>query len=61
MIPDNELVDPLESLDKEKTVDKIRECLTKLSCREEKILRLRFGIYEDLINNSSFELSQGDK
>ena len=61
MIPDDEAVSPIESLDKEKTVEKIRECLTKLSCREEKILRLRFGIYEDLINDSSFEVNNGDE
>ncbi len=55
IIPDEEALDPIKALDSEKTVEKIKECLFKLSPREEKILRLRFGIAEDLVSDSSFE------
>ena len=55
IIPDEDAQDPIKALDSEKTIDKIKECLFKLSPREEKILRLRFGISEDLVSDSRFE------
>ena len=36
----------------------IKNCLASLSDREEKILRLRFGISDDLLYDSRFELSE---
>ena len=35
----------------------IKSCLEGLSEREEKILRLRFGISEDLVSDVRFEMS----
>lgn len=47
MIPDG--TEPVDSLiDKQKIMPMIREALGSLTPREEKILRLRFGIYEDI-------------
>lgn len=55
MIPDNS--EPIDSLlDKQKIMPMIRQALGSLTPREEKILRLRFGIYEDL-DESEFQLS----
>jgi RNA polymerase primary sigma factor len=55
MIPDNS--EPIDSLlDKQKIMPMIRQALGSLTPREEKILRLRFGIYEDL-DDSEFQLS----
>ena len=46
MIPDNR-ADPGEELDREKVASVVRNALHTLSEREEKIIRLRFGISED--------------
>ena len=35
----------------------IKSCLEGLSVREEKILRLRFGIAEDLLHDDNFEVT----
>ena len=44
-----------DKIDRTKVIGKVKECLNRLSSREEKILRLRFGIAEDLLNDSVFE------
>ena len=55
MIPDG--TEPVDSLiDKQKIMPMIRQALGSLTPREEKILRLRFGIYED-IDESEYQLS----
>lgn len=55
MIPDE--AEPVDSLlDKQKIMPMIRQALSSLTPREEKILRLRFGIYED-INEEEFQLT----
>ncbi len=46
-----------EALDQQKLMEGIKRCLAKLDEREEKILRLRFGIVDDFINDTSFDLS----
>jgi RNA polymerase primary sigma factor len=56
-IPDD--VEPIDSvLDKQKIMPLIKEALKLLTPREEKILRLRFGIYEDL-NENEFQICDG--
>ena len=55
MIPDG--AESVESLlDKQKIMPMIRQALGSLTPREEKILRLRFGIYED-IDENEFQLT----
>ena len=46
-IPDDNLTDVDDDLDKEKLVGLIKSALSLLSPQEEKVLRLRFGIQED--------------
>lgn len=59
MIPDDS--EPLDSaLDKQKILPVIRQALGTLTSREEKILRLRFGIYEDL-DGPEFQLSETEQ
>lgn len=55
-IPDLGSIDPGEMIDRERVAGTIRECIKKLSSREEKILRLRFGIVEDLLDDESFSV-----
>lgn len=56
MIPDG--AEPIDSLiDKQKIMPMIRMALGSLTPREEKILRLRFGIYED-IDESEYQLTE---
>jgi len=47
LIPDEKNLSPTDSLLEKDLVDQIRKLLASLSPREEKILRLRFGIGED--------------
>jgi RNA polymerase primary sigma factor len=58
MISDESWVDPAQTLDQRKLMMSIKSCLKNLSEREEKILRLRFGISEDLADDQSFDLKQ---
>ena len=46
-IPDDDLPDVEENLDREKIVSLIKTALEHLTPQEEKVLRLRFGIQED--------------
>ena len=46
-----------EELEKQKLMEGIKRCLARLDEREEKILRLRFGIVDDFENDSSFDLN----
>ena len=55
-IPDSAYVDPGELIDREKIANTIRSSLGKLSTREEKILRLRFGIVDDLLSSETFNV-----
>ena len=55
-IADSCAIDPGEMMDREKIASTIRECIKRLSPREEKILRLRFGIVDDLFQDESFNV-----
>ena len=54
--PDAEGAD--ESLDKEKVVNVIRAALATLTPREEKVMRLRFGITEDKTDHKRFPITE---
>jgi DNA-directed RNA polymerase sigma subunit (sigma70/sigma32) len=56
MVSDDSQVSPEVALDNEKMMNIIRECLSKLSPREEQILRLRFGISDDFSDSDEFEV-----
>ena len=57
VIVDDNAVNIDSELDKEKITLAIKNCLEGLSAREEKILRLRFGISDDLISDANFEMT----
>ena len=52
--------DPGDQMDKEKIVSLIREALHTLTHREEKIIRLRFGISEEPGDSSSFPITKAE-
>jgi RNA polymerase primary sigma factor len=56
MLSDDNAVNPDEVIDRVKTLKIIQKSLSKLTAREEKILRLRFGIYEDVHLDDSFNV-----
>jgi len=56
IISDNDSVSPDDLIDRQKTLKIIKNSLVKLSPREEKILRLRFGIYEDIEQDEVFNV-----
>jgi RNA polymerase primary sigma factor len=58
VIPDNNASHPGDRLDKEKIVEVIQKSLHMLSEREEKIIRLRFGISDDVTNHSSLPITR---
>jgi RNA polymerase primary sigma factor len=59
IIPDErESVDV--TMDRQKVVEVIRSALSSLSEREEKIMRLRFGISESADSNNAFPISKSD-
>ena len=57
VIPDVNARHPSEKLDQEKITEVVRQALGSLSDREEKILRLRFGIAEDPTDHKSFPVT----
>jgi RNA polymerase primary sigma factor len=58
IIVDENSINIDNEIDKTKIILAIKNCLSNLTEREEKILRLRFGISEDLVTDSRFELSK---
>lgn len=54
MVPDNRGSDIDEILDSVKIKEAMRKALLKLTSREENIIRLRFGISEDVVEEGSF-------
>ncbi len=56
-LEDTENPDPVEVMDHEKIVAIIRSALSTLTPREEKILRLRFGITEEASNSANFPIT----
>lgn len=57
VIPDTTAAHPGDRLDKEKIIEAIQKSLHTLSEREEKIIRLRFGISEDIANHNDFPIT----
>ena len=57
VIPDEDAAGPDEILDREKMSNAVRRGLKNLTAREEKIIRLRFGISEDESNYKEFPIS----
>ncbi len=58
MIPDDRDWDMGKDLDKEKIATLVRSAMGTLTEREEKIIRLRFGISEDVTASEKFPISQ---
>jgi len=56
IISDDSSASPDDLIDRQKTLKIIKKSLSKLSSREEKILRLRFGIYEDVEQDEEFNI-----
>ena len=57
IVPDVEAIRPDEMLDRQKLSSIIRGALSTLTEREEKIMRMRFGIEEDPSDHSSFPIT----
>tara|TARA_R110002110_G_scaffold395438_1_gene609997 strand:- start:2353 stop:3093 length:741 start_codon:yes stop_codon:yes gene_type:complete len=57
VIPDENRESQDELLDKQKLMGAIKKCLSRLDSREEKILRLRFGILDNFESDETFDLS----
>ena len=57
-MPDVDAVRPDEVLDKQKLSFIIRSALSTLSEREEKIMRMRFGIEEDPSDHANFPITK---
>tara|TARA_Y100000593_G_C4307600_1_gene336583 strand:+ start:710 stop:1468 length:759 start_codon:yes stop_codon:yes gene_type:complete len=60
VIPDEDIEDPSEALDRQKIVEAIRYSLSSLTPREEKIIRLRFGISEPDENHLNFPIKENE-
>ena len=58
VIADNDNVDVDSILDKEKVLIMIKSCLSRLSQREEQILRLRFGISDNFNSTDEFDIDE---
>ena len=57
VIPDTTAAHPGDRLDKEKIIQAIQRSLHTLSEREEKIIRLRFGISEEVTDHTEFPIT----
>ena len=60
VIPDTEAPDPGDRLDREKIIGVVRRSLHTLTEREEKIIRLRFGISDDINDHHSYPITKGE-
>lgn len=60
VIPDTDAENPGDALDKAKIIDVIQHSLHMLSEREEKIIRLRFGISDDITNHHDFPITEDE-
>ena len=58
VVPDESAADPSEELDRQKIIHAIRNSLSSLTEREEKIIRLRFGISEEVNDHDSFPMGR---
>jgi RNA polymerase primary sigma factor len=57
-IVDSQVEDPADILDRQKTIEIIRNALSSLTPREEKIVRLRFGITESETDHVNFPITK---
>lgn len=57
-LADTNQLDPNESMDHEKVIAIVRQALATLTPREEKVLRLRFGLTEEPDNDSQFPITE---
>lgn len=60
IIPDDEGTSPFDTLDHKEIAENITKVLATLSPREEKIMRLRFGISEDPTDHTKLPITQGE-
>jgi len=56
-LTDTNQVDPNEAMDHEKIIAIVRQALSTLTPREEKVIRLRFGLTEDSDNSTQFPIT----
>ena len=59
-IPDGNVTDIVGLLDRETIVQHIRQALHKLTDREEKIIRMRFGVSEDASYHPEYTITVGE-
>lgn len=59
-IPDNKSLDPSMLVEKNNDIANIRAILSCLTPREEKIIRLRFGISDDPTNSKCFPITESE-
>lgn len=61
IVPDENYKMPDDILDEQKIIRLVRKSLSTLSSREERIMRMRFGISEDINNHIEFPITQAEK
>ena len=61
IVPDENYKMPDDILDEQKVIRLVRKSLSNLSSREERIMRMRFGISEDSNNHVEFPITQEEK
>jgi RNA polymerase primary sigma factor len=59
-LPDTNASDPSEMMDREKIMKVVRDALATLTPREEKVIRLRFGLVEDPTDDENFPITQDE-
>jgi RNA polymerase primary sigma factor len=59
-IQDMNIQDPGEAIDRDKMMVILRQALASLTPREEKIIRLRFGLGEEPTNDQDFPITQDE-
>jgi DNA-directed RNA polymerase sigma subunit (sigma70/sigma32) len=60
MIEDKDRTSLDDVIDREKMLNTIKHCLSRLSKREEQILRLRFGLSEPSSDSDEFTLNDSE-
>lgn len=59
-IEDEDAISPLEMISQQELIKSIKKIIKTLSIRDEKILRLRFGIIEDNKDHKSWPITEGE-
>ena len=59
-VPDPQVKDPGDKMDRKKITELVRKAMVSLTTREEKIIRLRFGIGEDPTDHEKFPIKKSD-